>query len=145
MSPKDALRVAGLGPPGCGALLLISGFCGVFVPPSNPDPTATAVLIQPNLDLRSVNNWQGTAWDSHIAEFIRLAEEQCKTGVPNDRSSSLGWKTYIAGIPQTGAPTGEIICPPYPTHPDLVVWPVRASGKRIVQDRNGGKRPCGCG
>jgi apolipoprotein N-acyltransferase len=27
----------------------------------------------------------------------------------------LGWKT--------GAPEGEIICPPYPTHPDLVVWP----------------------
>jgi apolipoprotein N-acyltransferase len=94
---------------GCGALLLISGFCGVFVPPSNPDPTATAVLIQPNLDVGSVNNWQGTAWDSHIAEFIRLAEEQCKT--------------YIAGIPQTGASTGEMICPPYPTHPDLVVWP----------------------
>ncbi len=57
----------------------------------------------------SANNWQGPAWDSHIAEFTRLAGEQCKT--------------YIAGIPQTGAPTGEIICPPYPTHPDLVVWP----------------------
>jgi len=32
-------------------------------------------------------------------------------------------KHYIAGIPQTGAPTGEIVCPPYPTQPDLVVWP----------------------
>ena len=75
---------------GCGAILLIAGFCGVFVPPPNPDPTAEAVLIQPNLDVGSDNNWQGPAWDSHIAEFIRLAEEQCKT--------------YIAGIPQTGAP-----------------------------------------
>jgi apolipoprotein N-acyltransferase len=55
------------------------------------------------------NNWQGPEWDRHIAEFTRLAGEQCKT--------------YIAGIPQTGAPTGEIICPPYPTHPDLVAWP----------------------
>jgi apolipoprotein N-acyltransferase len=44
-----------------------------------------------------------------MAEFAWLAGEQCKT--------------YIAGIPQTGAPNGEIICPPYPTHPDLVVWP----------------------
>jgi len=94
---------------GCGFILLTSGFCGVFVPASNPDPTATAVLIQPNLDVGSANNWQGPAWDNHIAQFIRLAEEQCKT--------------YIAGIPQTGASTGEVICPPYPTHPDLVVWP----------------------
>jgi apolipoprotein N-acyltransferase len=93
----------------CGAVLLISGFTGVFVPSPKPDPTATAVLIQPNLDVGDVNNWQGPEWDRHIAEFTRLGGEQCKT--------------YIAGIPQTGAPTGEIICPPYPTHPDLVVWP----------------------
>ena len=75
-----------------------------------PRPTATAVLIQPNLDVGGANNWQAPGeWDSHIAEFTRLAAEQCKA--------------YIAGIPQTGAPTGEIICPPYPTHPDLVAWP----------------------
>jgi apolipoprotein N-acyltransferase len=94
---------------GCGVLLLISGFAGVFIAPPRPAPTATAVLIQPNLDVGGVNNWQGPEWDRHIAEFARLANEQCKT--------------YIAGIPQTGAPTGEIICPPYPTHPDLVAWP----------------------
>jgi apolipoprotein N-acyltransferase len=44
-----------------------------------------------------------------MAEFIKLGDEQCKT--------------YIAGIPETGAANGEIVCPPYPTHPDLVVWP----------------------
>ena len=93
----------------CGAVLLVSGFAGVFVPPPKPDPTATAVLIQPNLDVGAGNNWQGPEWDRHIAEFTRLAGEQCKT--------------YIAGIPQSGAPTGEIICQPYPTHPDVVVWP----------------------
>jgi apolipoprotein N-acyltransferase len=94
---------------GCGALLLISGFAGVFIVPPRPAPTATSVLIQPNLDVGAANNWQGQEWDRHIAEFTRLAGEQCKI--------------YIAGIPQTGAPTGEIICPPYPTHPDLVAWP----------------------
>jgi apolipoprotein N-acyltransferase len=78
--------------------------------PQNPAPTATAVLIQPNLDVGAETSWSGPGeWDRHIAEFKRLAGEQCKT--------------YIAGIPQTGAPQGEIICPPYPTHPDLVVWP----------------------
>lgn len=93
----------------CGAVLFISGFAGIFVSPPESDATATAVLIQPNLDVGAGNNWQGPEWDRHIAEFVRLADEQCKT--------------YIAGIPQTGAPEGEINCPPYPTHPDLVVWP----------------------
>jgi apolipoprotein N-acyltransferase len=83
--------------------------CGFFLKPPKPAPTATAILIQPNLDVALANNWQGQEWDRHIADFTRLASEQCKT--------------YIAGIPQTGAPIGEIICPPYPTLPDLVAWP----------------------
>ena len=83
---------------------------GTHATPPKPQPTATAVLVQPNLDVAADNSWTGPGeWDSHIADFTRLAGEQCKT--------------YIAGIPQTGAPTGEIVCPPYPTHPDLVVWP----------------------
>jgi apolipoprotein N-acyltransferase len=94
---------------GCGIILLIAGECGVFVPPPRPDATATAVLVQPDLDVGAANNWPGTEWGSHIAEFTHLAGEECKT--------------YIAGIPQTGAPTGEIVCPPYSTYPDLVVWP----------------------
>jgi apolipoprotein N-acyltransferase len=94
---------------GCGALLMSSGFAGIFASPPKPEPTATAVLIQPNLDVGAYNNWRGAEWNSHIAQFAHLAGEQCKG--------------YIAGIPQTGASTGEITCPPYPTHPDLVVWP----------------------
>ena len=76
---------------GCGALLAISGFAGIFVSPPKPDPTATAVLIQPNLDVGAYNDWRGATWSSHIAQFAQLAGEQCKG--------------YIAGIPQTGAPT----------------------------------------
>jgi len=83
---------------------------GTDVLPRKSAPTATAVLVQPDLDVARVSYWTAPGeWDRHIAEFIRLAGEECKT--------------YIAGIPQTGAPTGEIVCPPYPTHPDLVVWP----------------------
>jgi apolipoprotein N-acyltransferase len=106
-----------------GVILFAAGFAGIYVAPAKPAATATAVLIQPNLDVAGDNTWAGPEWDRHIAEFMRLAAEQCKAGVPNDRSSSLGWKTYIAGIPQTGAPTGEIVCPPSSTHPDLVAWP----------------------
>ncbi len=75
-----------------------------------PATSATAVLLQPNLDVGGDNDWAGPGeWESHIAQFQHLASEQCKT--------------YIAGIPQAGAGNGEIICPPYPTHSDLVVWP----------------------
>ncbi len=53
--------------------------------------------------------------------------ERRLTGIGTSRSSRISpekhCKAYIAGIPQTGAPKGEIVCPPYSTHPDLVVWP----------------------
>jgi len=72
--------------------------------------TATAVLIQPNLDVEHTGYWQApNEWASHMAEFIKLGGEDCKA--------------FIKGLPQTGAPEGEIVCPPYATHPDLVVWP----------------------
>jgi apolipoprotein N-acyltransferase len=93
-----------------GTVLMVVGASGLFLPPSRPVPTATAVLIQPNLDVAGVGLWMGPGeWNRHISEFIDLAGEQCKT--------------YIAGIPETGASQGEIVCPPYPTHPDLVAWP----------------------
>jgi apolipoprotein N-acyltransferase len=93
-----------------GLLLLAVGSAGILLLPPSPAPTATAVLIQPNLDVGGNNNWSRPGeWDSHIAVFKRLAGEQCNG--------------YIAGIPQTGAPQDEIVCPPYATHPDLVAWP----------------------
>jgi apolipoprotein N-acyltransferase len=90
---------------------LVLAVCAVCVShqPSRPDPTATAVLVQPNLDVGADNVWVGTEWDRHIADFMKLAGEQCKS--------------YIDGVPREGAPLGEIVCPPYPTHPDVVVWP----------------------
>jgi apolipoprotein N-acyltransferase len=93
-----------------GVVLALAATSGNFLNPPRPSPTATAVLIQPNLDVSGSSLWMGAGeWDSHIADFSKLAAEQCKT--------------YIAGIPQTGAPSGEIVCPPYPTHPDLIAWP----------------------
>jgi apolipoprotein N-acyltransferase len=94
----------------CGVLLMIGGSAGLFLSPPRPAAAATAVLVQPNLDVSADNGWTAPGeWDRHIADFARLAGEQCKT--------------YIAGIPQTNAPGGEVVCPPYPTHPDLVAWP----------------------
>jgi apolipoprotein N-acyltransferase len=106
-----------------GVVLMIGGTAGIFLAPPNPPTTATAVLIQPNLDVGSDARWTGPGeWDRHIAEFIRLGSGPCASGSPNDTSSSSE-KTYIAGIPQTGAPNAEIDCAPTATPPDLVVWP----------------------
>jgi apolipoprotein N-acyltransferase len=92
-----------------GVLFLLGGWASTWLPTPAPPTTATAVLVQPNLDVGADNSWNGADWDRHIAQFAHLAGEDCKT--------------YIAGIPQTGAPQGEIACPPNSTHPDLVVWP----------------------
>ncbi|MDE3200603.1 MAG: apolipoprotein N-acyltransferase [Acidobacteriota bacterium] len=79
-----------------------------FIPPM-PEPTATAVLIQPNLDVGGDNFWtQPEVWKAHIDEFTRLAGEVCGP--------------YIAGIPQTGAPEPQPLCAVKPK-PDLVAWP----------------------
>jgi len=93
-----------------GVVLMCCGGIGVTIPAQRPAPTATAVLIQPNLDVGNESRWNKPGeWEEHMAEFARLGGEECKD--------------YIAGIPQTGAPTGEIICPPYETHPALIAWP----------------------
>jgi apolipoprotein N-acyltransferase len=93
-----------------GVLLMAIGACGIFLPPSRPAATATAVLVQPNLDVGDQSSWQGPGeWDSHIAQFTRLAGQQCRPS--------------IAGLPETNAPGDQIPCPPYATHPDLVAWP----------------------
>jgi apolipoprotein N-acyltransferase len=93
-----------------GAALAFFGYNCILVIPPKTAPTATAVLIQPNLDVGDESRWNGPGeWDAHMAQFVQLAGEQCKT--------------YIAGIPQTGAPNGEFACPPNPSHPDLVAWP----------------------
>jgi len=93
-----------------GIVATFAGMAGLLYQPPRPAASATAVLIQPNLDVGGSSLWTDAAeWNRHIADFAKLANLQCKT--------------YIAGIPQTGASSGEVVCPPYATHPDLVAWP----------------------
>jgi apolipoprotein N-acyltransferase len=94
----------------CGVIVMCSGASGILEQPPAPPASATAELVQPNLDVSHTGYWLAPGeWNQHIAQFIQLARETCKS--------------YIAGIPQTGAPNGDIACPSQPTHPDLVVWP----------------------
>jgi apolipoprotein N-acyltransferase len=92
-----------------GTALLLGGWTGIWLPAPKAATAATAVLVQPNLDVGSEDAWAGPAWTEHMADFTRLAEEVCKT--------------YIAGIPQTGAPKEQIACRASAAHPDLVAWP----------------------
>lgn len=95
---------------GFATLVTLIAVAALFSHDPKPPTSATAVLVQPNLDVGADTDWNAPGqWDQHIADFAHLASEQCKT--------------YIAGIPQTGAGNGEVICPPHPTHSDLVVWP----------------------
>jgi len=84
-------------------------FSCVFRDPPKPKPSAIAVLIQPNLDVGADINWPADEWNAHMAQFGEFAEETCKS--------------FIQGIPQTGAPTVVPQCPIPPVRPDLVVWP----------------------
>jgi apolipoprotein N-acyltransferase len=95
--------------------VLVSEFAVLFVlavlnGPIKPSPiSASAVLIQPNLDVGGDLNWTGEEWDRHMADFASLASESCKP--------------YIEGIPQTGAPTVRPQCVEPAVLPDLVAWP----------------------
>ena len=103
-----AFRPAAASVGGFGLIALLISGIEVFAP--TPPASATAVLVQPNLDVGDDSLWNAPGeWEQHIAAFTRLAGETCKT--------------YIAGIPQTGAPNGDIPCPPNAAHPDLIAWP----------------------
>jgi len=95
-----------------GVGLMVAGTAGLFLSPPKSITTATAVLIQPNLDVAGDNRWAGRGeWDQHIAEFARMAGGLCTSS--------------IEGLPQTGAPVVIPQCPAAASaiHPDLVAWP----------------------
>ncbi len=92
-----------------GVVLFAVGAGGILLPPPRPAPSATAVLIQPNLDVGGAGlggaRRMGSAY-RRICQARRRAVQELYCGDSAD-----------------GRPGGEVICPPYPTHPDLVVWP----------------------
>jgi len=53
---------------------MAAGVAGLALHPPTPAPTATTVLVQPNLDVSDDNLWQAPGeWQRHIAEFQQLA------------------------------------------------------------------------
>jgi len=92
-------------------LILVMNFLAStgLVPSPKPKGEATAMLVQPNLDVASDDVWVGTEWDRQIAQFEKLGHDTCHG--------------YLAGIPETGAKTvADVDCNAAST-PSLIVWP----------------------
>ena len=94
------------------ALIVFALAAMAYALPENPAPTDTAVLVQPDLNVGGEGFWSGQEWDRNMGQFAALAAEP--------RSKSTG---YIAGIPETGAPLGQVAPGAHPASPDLVAWP----------------------
>ena len=95
-----------------GGLLAVLGLLavGLGVTPPSAQPTQTAVLIQPNLDVAGVGFWSGPGeWQRHMAAFGQLAARPCQPS--------------FAGTPESGHAPTALNCPPAALHPTLVVWP----------------------
>jgi apolipoprotein N-acyltransferase len=90
------------------ALAVVVAAC-IQVPVGRPGATATAVLVQPNLDVDSDDVWVGADWDRHISEYEQLGAQSCKS--------------YLAGLPVAGAATVNPPCATPIAAPSLVIMP----------------------
>ena len=94
-----------------GILLMALGVAGLFFTQSLPATTATAMLVQPNLDVTADNLWNDAEWHRQMDEFQHFAGDQCK-----------GAK-YIPGIPELEKSEVMTACTENPTAPALIAWP----------------------
>ena len=92
-----------------GVMIVLVGTSGLVLRPPHPKAEATAVLVQPNLDVAADDVWVGPEWDRHIKQFRELAARTCGG--------------YIAGMPETSAPDLQPLCARPALPPDLIVWP----------------------
>jgi len=79
-----------------------------FAPPAAP-ASATAVLLQQNLNVNQDNNWTTDQYQIHMNEFIRLSTRTCGP--------------FLAGMPNLNAYPVTPDCPATPVTPGIIVWP----------------------
>ncbi len=94
---------------------------GSLFPPPPAPTSATAVLLQQNLDVDSSNDWFGPEWDRHTAEFVALSLKTCGP--------------YFAGMPEPNPPVVHPECPVPAIRPDIVAWPESPSPFREADPR----------
>jgi apolipoprotein N-acyltransferase len=89
-----------------GLILILVGSAGIKDKPPAPAVTATAVLVQPNLDVGSDGTWSDAEWDRQMKQFKELIANACKDS--------------IAGMPNTHAGVAKVDCT---MQPSLIAWP----------------------
>ena len=89
--------------------LVVVGMSGFLVRPSAPAPVATAMLVQPNLNVVTDDVWVGAQWEQHLAQFAQLAQAVCN-------------QPYYAGLSQNSA-LQQTQCGGAEAQPDLIAWP----------------------
>jgi apolipoprotein N-acyltransferase len=79
-----------------------------------PAPTsAYAVLLQPNIDVASNDNWQGNQWNGDSRWILTAARQTCTPA--------------YAGMPDQATPPPSQTCPRNTPPPGVVLWPEVAS------------------
>lgn len=101
--------------------LVALGMAGFLLHPAAPAPTATAMLVQPNLNVVTDDVWVGPQWDQHLAQFAQLAQDVCD-------------QPYFAGLPGSGR-VAETQCKGADAQPDLIAWPESPAPFRDIDPR----------
>jgi apolipoprotein N-acyltransferase len=109
-----------------GVMIVLVGTSGLVLRPPHPKAEATAVLVQPNLDVAADDVWVGPEWDRHVAQFQKLAGKTCKN--------------FLAGMPASEVRTIQPECPTVPlqndlVQTDLIVWPESPAPFRDVDPK----------
>ncbi|WP_446743004.1 apolipoprotein N-acyltransferase [Silvibacterium acidisoli] len=92
---------------------------GSWMPPKPAPVEATAVLLQENLKVATVNLWPGAEWDTNVARFLRESET---TSNP-----------FYEGLVETGLPLQA--ADPNPQKISLIAWPEAPSPFRDYDPR----------
>jgi apolipoprotein N-acyltransferase len=85
---------------------------GFTMPIAAQPAPATAMLLQPNLNVAGGNNWTGSIFDLHMQNFAALSENSCNS--------------YFSGLPIHGTPEIHPLCNPQKPAKqpiDLIIWP----------------------
>jgi apolipoprotein N-acyltransferase len=92
-----------------GVILAVVGSLGFKDKPPQPPAGATAMLMQPNLDVVNDDVWVGAEWDRQMAQFRKLAADPCRG--------------FLNGMPETGSMLVSPGCDGTEARPALIVWP----------------------
>ena len=97
------------------------GLSGFLLPRPAPEPTATAMLVQPNLNVATDDVWLDAQWKAKMAQFARLAAD---CGAP-----------YYRGLPGATPAVSDPCAAGSKSQPDLIAWPESPAPFRDIDPR----------